>query len=94
MRKDRSRQYYNVYTGMPTVIDRFIQQALLQMLTKIFDPEFFPFSFGFRPNQKAHDAIIKAKQYIEEGYQLLVDLDIEKFFDYINHDMLMAKVAY
>lgn len=79
--------------GIPTVIDRLIQQALLQILTDIFDPGFSPFSFGFRPNQKAHDAIRKAKQYIEEGYQWVVDLDIEKFFDHINHDMLMARVA-
>ena len=79
--------------GIPTVIDRLIQQALLQILTKVFDPGFSPFSFGFRPNRKAHDAIIKAKQYIEEGYQWVVDLDIEKFFDHINHDLLMARVA-
>jgi group II intron reverse transcriptase/maturase len=79
--------------GIPTVIDRLIQQALLQILTEIFDPGFSPFSFGFRLNRKAHDAIRKAKQYIEEGYQWVVDLDIEKFFDHINHDLLMARVA-
>jgi group II intron reverse transcriptase/maturase len=79
--------------GIPTVIDRLIQQAFLQILTEIFDPGFSPFSFGFRPNLKAHDAVIQAKQYIEEGYQWVVDLDIEKFFDRINHDMLMARVA-
>jgi len=80
--------------GIPTVIDRLIQQALLQQIfTEIFDPGFSPFSFGFRPNRKAHDAIRKAKQYLEEGYQWVVDLDIEKFFDRINHDMLMARVA-
>jgi len=79
--------------GIPTVIDRLIQQALLQILTEIFDPDFSPFSIGFRPNRKAHDAIRKAKQYIEERYQWVVDLDIEKFFDHINHDMLMARVA-
>jgi len=79
--------------GMPTVIGRLIQQALLQILTEIFDPGFSPFSFGFLPNRKAHDAIRKAKQYIEEGYQWVVDFDIEKFFDHINHDMLMARVA-
>jgi len=79
--------------GIPTVIDRLIQQALLQILTEIFDPGFSPFSFGFRPNRKAHEAIRKAKQYIEEGYQWVVDLDIEKFFDHINHDLLMARVA-
>ena len=79
--------------GIPTVIDRLIQEALLEILTEIFDPGFSPFSFGFRPNRKAHDAIRKAKQYIEEGYQWVVDLDIEKFFDRINHDLLMARVA-
>ena len=65
--------------GIPTVIDRLIQQALLQILTEIFDPDLSPFSFGFRPNRKAHDAVIQAKQYIEEGYQWVVDLDIEGF---------------
>jgi len=75
--------------GIPTVI----QQALLQKLTGIFDPGFSPFSFGFRPNRGAHDAIQKAKQYLEEGYQWVVDVDIEQFFDHINHDMLMARVA-
>ena len=79
--------------GIPTVIDRLIQQALLQRMTDIFDPGFSPCSFGFRPNRKAHDAVRKAKQYLEEGYQWVVDLDIEKFFDHINHDMLMARVA-
>jgi len=79
--------------GIPTVIDRLIQQALLPILTDIFDPGFSPFSFGFRPNRRAHDAIRKAKQYLEEGYQWVADLDIEKFFDHINHDLLMARVA-
>jgi len=79
--------------GIPTVIDRLIQQALLERLTGIFDPGFSPFSFGFRPNRSAHDAVRKAKQYVEEGYQWVVDLDIEKFFDHINHDMLLARVA-
>ena len=58
--------------GIPTVIDRLIQQALLQILTEIFDPDFSPFSFGFRPNRKAHDAIRKVKHYIKEGYQWVV----------------------
>ena len=80
--------------GIPTVIDRLTQQALLQILTEIFDPGFSPFSFGFRPNRKTHDVVIKAKQYIEEGYQWVVDLDIEKFFDHLNHDLLMARVAH
>jgi RNA-directed DNA polymerase len=79
--------------GIPTVTDRLIQQALLQKLNSIFDPGFSPSSFGFRPHRSAHDAIQKAKQYLEEGYQWVVDLDIEQFFDHINHDMLMARVA-
>ena len=79
--------------GIPTVIDRLIQQALLQILTDIFDLGFSPFNFGFRSKRKAHDAIRKAKQYIEEGYQWVVYLDIEKFFDRINHDLIMARVA-
>ena len=65
----------------------------MQRLTEIFNPGFSPFSFGFRLNRKAHDAIRKAKQYLEEGYQWIVDLEIEKFFDHINHDLLMARVA-
>ena len=65
----------------------------MQILTEIFDPGFSPFSFGFRPNRKGHDAIRKTKQYIEEGYQWVVDLDIEKFFDRTNHDLIMARVA-
>jgi len=79
--------------GIPSVTDRLIQQALLQRLTGIFDPGFSPFSFGFRPPRSVHDAVRKAKQYLEEGYQWVVDLDIEKFFDHINHDMLMARIA-
>jgi RNA-directed DNA polymerase len=79
--------------GIPTVIDRLIQQALLQRMTGIFDPGFSPSSFGFRPRHSAHDALRKAKPYLEEGYQWVVDLDIEQFFDHINHDMLMARVA-
>jgi len=79
--------------GIPTVTDRLIQQALLQRLTDIFDPGFSHYSFGFRPNRSAHDALRKAKQYIEERYQWVVDLDIEQFFDHINHDMLLARVA-
>ncbi len=75
------------------MIDRLIQQALLQRLTSIFDPGFSPSSFGFRPNRSAHDALRKAKQYVEEGYQQVVDIDLEQFFDHINHDMLMARVA-
>jgi len=79
--------------GIPTVIDRLIQQALLQVLTPIFDPHFSPQSFGFRPGRGARDAVRLARQYVEEGYDWVVDLDLEKFFDRVNHDKLMARVA-
>ncbi|SHM76800.1 group II intron reverse transcriptase/maturase [Caldanaerovirga acetigignens] len=85
--------------GIPTVMDRLIQQhppavgTRLQVLTPIFDPGFSEFSYGFRPGKRAHDAVRKARQYVEEGYEWAVDLDIEKFFDRVNHDILMAKVA-
>ncbi|WP_197945615.1 group II intron reverse transcriptase/maturase [Kyrpidia spormannii] len=79
--------------GIPTVMDRLIQQALLQVLTPIFDPEFSEASYGFRPGRRAHDAVKKARQYVEEGYEWAVDMDLEKFFDRVNHDILMARVA-
>ncbi|WP_277997837.1 group II intron reverse transcriptase/maturase [Neomoorella glycerini] len=79
--------------GIPTVMDRLIQQALLQVLTPIFEPQFSEASYGFRPGRKAHDAVKKARQYVEEGYEWAVDLDIEKYFDRVNHDILMARVA-
>ena len=79
--------------GIPTVMDRLIQQALLQVLTPIFDPQFSEASFGFRPGRRAQDAVKRARQYVEEGYQWAVDMDLEKFFDRVNHDILMARVA-
>jgi group II intron reverse transcriptase/maturase len=79
--------------GIPTVLDRLIQQALLQVLTPIFEPAFSDSSYGFRPGRRAHDAVRRARQYVEEGYDWVVDLDVEKFFDRVNHDILMAKVA-
>jgi RNA-directed DNA polymerase len=79
--------------GIPTVVDRLIQQALLQILTPIFDPEFSPFSYGFRPGRRGHDAVKQARKYAEEGYTWVVDMDLEKFFDRVNHDILMARVA-
>jgi len=79
--------------GIPTVLDRLIQQALLQVLTPIFDPEFSEHSYGFRPGRSAHQAVKAAQKYIEEGYSYAVDIDLEKFFDRVNHDMLMARVA-
>lgn len=79
--------------GIPIVIDRVIQQSLLQVLTPIFDPFFSDRSYGFRPGRSAHDAVRKAKEYQEDGDRFVVDIDLEKFFDRVNHDMLMARVA-
>jgi len=79
--------------GIPTVLDRMIQQALLQVLTPIFDPTFSRDSYGFRPRRSAHDAVARAREHIAAGYRWVVDLDLEKFFDRVNHDVLMARVA-
>jgi len=79
--------------GIPTVTDRMIQQAVSQKLMPIFDKDFSKYSYGFRPGRSAHQAVLKAREYIEEGYKWVVDIDIEKFFDKVNHDMLMARVA-
>jgi RNA-directed DNA polymerase len=79
--------------GIPTVLDRMIQQAVLQVLQPKIDPTFSDASFGFRPGRSAHDAIKRARGYVQEGYDWVVDLDIEKFFDRVNHDVLMARVA-
>lgn len=79
--------------GIPTVLDRFIQQAVLQVLQRIWDPTFSEQSYGFRPGRSAHQAIRKAQEYIAEGNRIVVDIDLEKFFDRVNHDKLMAQVA-
>ena len=79
--------------GIPTVLDRLIQQAIAQELTLIFDKDFSRFSYGFGPNKSAHDAVKQANAFITEGYRWVVDLDLEKFFDKVNHDKLMARVA-
>ena len=79
--------------GVPCVVDRLIQQALLQVLQKRWDPTFSEHSYGFRPGRSAHQAVAQAQRYIAEGYGIVVDLDLEKFFDRVNHDMLMAGVA-
>jgi RNA-directed DNA polymerase len=79
--------------GVPTVLDRVIQQAISQVLTPMFDPEFSEFSFGCRPKRSAHGAIKQVKDYVKQGYRGVVDLDLEKFFDTVNHDVLMARVA-
>ncbi|WP_036835076.1 group II intron reverse transcriptase/maturase [Pontibacillus litoralis] len=79
--------------GIPTVLDRFIQQAIAQELTKIYDSTFSENSYGFRPNKQGHQAVRKAKTYITEGYSWVVDIDLEKFFDKVNHDKLMGLLA-
>lgn len=79
--------------GIPTAIDRLIQQAIAQVLTPIFETGFSDASYGFRPKRSAHQATARAQGYIEEGYAWVVDMDIEKFFDNVNHDALMARVA-
>jgi len=79
--------------GIPSVVDRVIQQAIGQVLTPIFDPGFSESSFGFRPGRSAHGAVRQVQRFIGEGYRFAVDLDLEKFFDRVNHDVLMARVA-
>src|SRR5215813_2193299 len=79
--------------GIPTVLDRFIQQAVMQVLQRRWDPTFSEHSHGFRPKRSAHQAVAKAQQYIAAGNRWVVDLDLEKFFDRVNHDRLMAAIA-
>ena len=79
--------------GIPTVIDRVIQQAVLQRLQPLWDPTFSEHSYGFRPGRSAHQAVAQAQAYVIEGYRFVVDIDLAKFFDRVNHDRLMAAVA-
>jgi RNA-directed DNA polymerase len=79
--------------GIPTVLDRFIQQALLQVLQPLFDPTFSDASYGFRPGRRAHDAVRRAQAYVQEGRSVVVDIDLEKFFDRVNHDILMSRLV-
>src|SRR6516225_1292776 len=79
--------------GIPTVLDRFIQQTVMQVLQDRWDRTFSSNSYGFRPGRSAHQAVEQAQQYIADGYRVVVDLDLEKFFDRVNHDRLMAKIA-
>jgi RNA-directed DNA polymerase len=79
--------------GIPTVLDRFVQQAVMQVLQRRWDRTFSEHSYGFRPLRSAHQAVEQARKYIAEGYRWVVDLDLEKFFDRVNHDRLMAKMA-
>lgn len=79
--------------GIPTVTDRLIQQALLQVLQPLLDPGFSEASYGFRPNRRALDAVCRAQQYVQAGYRTVVDIDLEKFFDRVNHDVLMDRLG-
>ena len=79
--------------GIPCVVDRLIQQAVLQVLQERWDPTFSEHSYGFRPGRSAHQAVAQAQRYVAEGYTIVVDLDLEKFFDRVDHDSLMARVA-
>jgi RNA-directed DNA polymerase len=79
--------------GIPTVVDRLIQQAIAQVLEPVLDPTFSTSSFGFRPGRGAHDARRQAREYVASGFETVVDLDLEKFFDRVNHDILMTRLA-
>src|SRR5271157_3806714 len=79
--------------GIPTVLDRLVQQAVMQVLQRQWDRTFSEHSYGFRPGRSAHQAVAQAQQYIAEGYGWVVDLDLEKFFDRVNHDKLMGQIA-
>jgi len=79
--------------GIPTVLDRFIQQAIQQVLTPIFEPQFSQFSYGFRPGKGARKAVRQSQAFVRSGKGIVVDIDLEKFFDRVNHDILMSKVA-
>ncbi|MGA2302388.1 MAG: group II intron reverse transcriptase/maturase [Candidatus Acidiferrum sp.] len=79
--------------GIPTTLDRFLQQAVMQVLQRQWDPTFSDHSYGFRPGRSAHQAVAQAQQYLAEGYGWVIDLDLEKFFDRVNHDKLMGQVA-
>jgi RNA-directed DNA polymerase len=78
---------------VPTVLDRFIQQAVMQVLQRRWNPRFSHYSYGFRPRRSAHHAVAQAQQYIAQGYGWVIDLDLEKFFDRVNHDKLMGQIA-
>jgi RNA-directed DNA polymerase len=79
--------------GIPSVVDRVIQQAIAQVMTPIFDSHFSESSFGFRPKRSAHGAVKQIQSYIKAGYRIAVDLDLAKFFDNVQHDILMSRVA-
>lgn len=78
--------------GVPTVVDRFVQQAIAQVLTPIYEPKFSESSYGFRPNRCCEMAILKALEFMNDGYQWVVDIDLEKFFDNVNHDKMISLI--
>ena len=78
--------------GIPTVLDRLIQQAMLQVLQPILDPAFSEHSYGFRPGRRAHDAVLSAQSYVQSGRRIVVDVDLEQFFDRVNHDILIDRL--
>jgi len=79
--------------GLPTVVDRVVQQAISQELSKLYEPQFSAHSYGFRPKRNAHQALKKCKEYITEGYNYAVDMDLEKFFDTVNHSKLIELLS-
>src|ERR1700736_4298615 len=79
--------------GIPTVLDRFVQQAVMQVLQRQWNPTFSQYSYGFRPRRSAHHAVAQAQRYLAQGYGWVIDLDLEKFFDRVNHDKLMGQIA-
>lgn len=79
--------------GIPTVVDRLIQQAMHQVMSPVWEPDFSNHSYGFRPGRGAHQAVEAARAHVESGRRWVVDIDLEKFFDRVNHDVLMARVA-
>src|SRR5690625_859794 len=79
--------------GIPTVTDRFLQQAIAQVLTEVYDPTFSEQSYGFRPKRRGHDAVRQAREYIKQGNRWVIDIDLEQFFDKVNHDRLMRKLS-
>jgi RNA-directed DNA polymerase len=79
--------------GIPAVVDRLVQQAIQQVLTPIFDPGFSESGYGFRPGRSAHQAVSAAREFVKSGRRFVVDMDLEKFFDRVNHDILMSRIA-
>jgi RNA-directed DNA polymerase len=79
--------------GIPSAVDRLVQQAIHQVLEPILDPTFSESSYGFRPKRSAHHALKKAREYVRDGYEIVVDIDLEKFFDRVNHDISMSRLA-